>query len=213
MKEFSANHSFDWEFCAPDAPWQNGCSEALIKSVKKSIKISIGDQALTYSELQTVLMECANLLNDRPIGRHPTQPEDGRYLSPNDLLLGHSAITVPHGPFDMTASKFQRFKFVQKIADAFWKRWMESYFPSLLIQQKWHTSYRNVKKGDIVLVQDANLIRGKWRLGRVTEAEASLRDGFVRNIKLQYKNAESKNYLTMTRPVQRIIVLVPVEHQ
>ena len=90
---------------------------------------------------------------------------------------------------------------------------MESYFPSLLIQQKWHTSYRNVKKGDIVLVQDANLIRGKWRLGRVTEAEASLRDGFVRNIKLQYKNAESKNYLTMTRPVQRIIVLLPVEHQ
>ena len=213
LKEFSANHSFDWEFCAPDAPWQNGCSEALIKSVKKSIKIAIGDQALTYSELQTVLMECANLLNDRPIGRHPTQPEDGRYLSPNDLLLGHSTITVPHGPFDMTANKLQRFKFVQKIADAFWKRWMESYFPSLLIQQKWHTSYRNVKKGDIVLVQDSNLIRGKWRLGRVIEAEASLRDGFVRNIKLQYKNAESKNYLTMTRPVQRIIVLLPIEHQ
>ena len=98
LKEFSANHSFDWEFCAPDAPWKNGCSEALIKSVKKSIKIAIGDQALTYSELQTFLMECDNLLNDRPIGRHPTQPEDGRYLSPNDLLLGHSTITVPHGP-------------------------------------------------------------------------------------------------------------------
>ena len=34
LTEFGANHSFEWEFCSPNAPWQNGCSEALIKSVK-----------------------------------------------------------------------------------------------------------------------------------------------------------------------------------
>lgn len=31
IMEFGACHAFDWEFCAPNAPWQNGCSEALVK--------------------------------------------------------------------------------------------------------------------------------------------------------------------------------------
>ena len=213
LSEFSSNHSFEWEFCSPNAPWQNGCSESLIKSVKKSLKIAIGNQALAYSEFQTVLMECANLINDRPIGRHPTSPEDGVYLSPNDLLLGHSTNNVPQGPFDATANKYQRFKFVQRIADAFWKRWTEAYFPSLLIQQKWHTSHRNLRKGDVVIVQDSNLIRGKWRLGRVSKADPSLRDGFVRNVDIEYKNIGSKRHLTIMRPVQRVIVLIPIEDQ
>ena len=41
-------------------------------------------------EMQTTLFEVANLLNDRPIGRHPTHPDDGFYLSPNCLLLGRT---------------------------------------------------------------------------------------------------------------------------
>jgi hypothetical protein len=213
IADFSASHSIEWEFSSPGAPWQNGCSESLIKSVKKSLKIAIGKQALTFPEFQTALMECANLINDRPIGRHPTSPEDGVYLSPNDLMLGHSTHNVPQGPFDFTANKYQRFKFVQRIADAFWKRWTEAYFPSLIVQQKWHTSHRNVRKDDVVIVQDSNLIRGKWRLGRISKAESSLRDGFVRNVQIKYKNPCSKNFLTITRPVQRVIVLVPVEEQ
>ena len=44
----------------------------------------------TFSELQTVCFEAANLVNERPIGRHPTSPHDESYLCPSDLLLGHS---------------------------------------------------------------------------------------------------------------------------
>ena len=209
--EFSSSHSIEWNYSSPSAPWQNGCSESLIKSVKKSLKIAIGNQVLSYPELQTTLMECANLINDRPIGRHPTIPDDGIYLSPNDLLLGHSSHNAPSGPFDLATNKYQRFKFVQRLVDSFWKRWTESYFPSLIVQQKWHTSQRNVKVGDIVIVQDSNLIRGKWRLGRVTKAEQSLRDGYVRNVDVEYKNPSSKNFLSVTRPVQKLIVLVPID--
>ena len=64
-----------------------------------------------------------------------------------------------------------------------------------------------------MIVQDSNLIRGKWRLGRVMKADPSLRDGFVRNVDIQYKNVNSKNFLMITRPVQRVIVLVPAEDQ
>ena len=35
LKEYGAENGCDWDFSSPDAPWQNGCSEALVKSVKK----------------------------------------------------------------------------------------------------------------------------------------------------------------------------------
>ena len=104
-----------------------------------------------------------------------------------------------------------RHRFTQKIVNCFWKKWNESFFPSLVIQQKWYTAHRNVKVGDVVIVQDSNQIRGKWRLGRVTCAEPSLRDGFVRNIEVQYKNLDAKTFTTIERPVQKVIVLVPVD--
>ena len=213
IAEFGGANLFEWEFTSPSAPWQNGCSEALIKSVKRALKISIGTQVYTFTEMQTILFETASLVNERPIGRHPTSVEDGTYLSPNDLLLGHSTNKVPDGTYNTASSRYVRYRLVQQVINSFWKRWSQDFFPQLLIHQKWHTSHRNVKVGDVVLIQDSNLIRGKWKLGRVIQADPSLRDGFVRNVQINHKNPGSKNYLTLTRPIQKIIVLVPVEDQ
>ena len=86
-------------FFSPDAPWQNGCSEALLKSVKKAIKNAIGSQILMFSELMIVFYEVANLVNERPIGRQPEDPDDGSYLCPNHLLLGRATPQILSGPF------------------------------------------------------------------------------------------------------------------
>ena len=213
IREFGADNAIDWEFNAPDAPWQNGCAEALIKSAKKAISVAIGGQILTFPEMQTVLYEAANLLNERPIGRHPTSPEDGTYLSPNDLLLGRSTNKIAGGPFSNITNRYVRYRFVQKIITAFWNKWMRDFFPSLIVWPKWHTSSRSVKVGDIVLIQDSNQIRGKWKLGRIMQADPSLRDGFVRNVEIQYKNVEANTYTTINRPVQKIVVLVPIDEE
>ena len=207
---FGSKNSIDWSFNSPDAPWQNGCAEALVKSAKKAITIAIGSQVLSFTEMQTVLCEAANLLNERPIGRHPTSTEDGSYLSPNDLLLGRSTNKVSGDPFISMDRRYTRYKFVQKVITAFWNKWNRDFFPSLTVRQKWHTARRNVQVGDVVLIQDSNQIRGKWKLGRVSQADPSLRDGFVRNVEIKYKNEGTKTYTTVDRPVQRIIVLVPV---
>ena len=68
LKGFGVTEGFQWIFKSADAPWQNGVTEALIRYVKWAINASIGDSILTFSELQTVLYEVANLLNERPIG-------------------------------------------------------------------------------------------------------------------------------------------------
>ena len=91
LKEFG----FDWDFSSPDAPWQNGCSKALVKSGKKAIKNAIGSQILMFSELMTVFYEVANLVNERPIGRQPKDPDDGSFLSPYHLFLGRATPHIP----------------------------------------------------------------------------------------------------------------------
>ena len=85
-------------FTTPAAPHQNGCAEALtVKSCKKSQKTAIGGQLLTPFELYTCLLKIANLLNQRPIGRIPNDPDDGAYLCPNDMLLGRATPEIPQG--------------------------------------------------------------------------------------------------------------------
>ena len=119
LQEFGATEGLEWEFTPADAPWRNGVTESLIKSVKKALNVAVNDNVMTFSELQTVFYEAANLVNERPIGRHPTSTDDGYYLCPNNLLLGRCSTRVPSGPFNETCSPAQRFEFVQRICNAF----------------------------------------------------------------------------------------------
>ena len=82
-----ANNEIRLEFASGGAPWRQGCAEPLIKTVKKSLFFAVGKN-LSILKLQTVLFEGANLINSGPIGTHPTHPDDGCFLSPNEMLLG-----------------------------------------------------------------------------------------------------------------------------
>ena len=55
----------------------NISSEAMVKTKKKAIEKAIGDMVLAPFELYTCLLEVANLVNQRPIGRIPNDPDDG----------------------------------------------------------------------------------------------------------------------------------------
>ncbi|XP_014681609.1 PREDICTED: uncharacterized protein LOC106821357 [Priapulus caudatus] len=96
LKEFYAERQVIWKFVTPLAPHQNGCAEALVKSCKHAIRKSIGDQHLTPLEFYTCLQEIANLVNERPIGRHPNDPDDGNYICPHDILLRRASNTEFH---------------------------------------------------------------------------------------------------------------------
>ena len=123
LQEQATAKDAEWHFVPPEAPWMNGVTESLVKSVKKALSSAVGTQILSYSELQTVMFECAELVNKRPIGRTPSDPDDESYLCPNDLLLGRSTNKIPQGDFDCGINLSRRFRFVQSLACAFWKKW------------------------------------------------------------------------------------------
>ena len=89
-----------------------------------------------------------------------------------------------------------------------------------MLRQRWHTSHRNLKIGDVVLIQGSNLVRGNWKLGKVSDVYPDAHGKKVRRVDVQYKNLtvsepmkqyQGKGYVTVQRPVQRLVLLIPID--
>ena len=148
LKEFCAERGIKWQFATPLAPHQNGGTEAMVKTIKTALKKAIGDAVLAPFELYTCLLEITNLVNQRPIGRIPTDPDGGSYLCPNDILLGRATSTIPQGPFRQTENPRHRFEFCQRIVEAFWKKWSRDVLPQLVPRKKWNTESVRIRMKD-----------------------------------------------------------------
>ena len=55
-----------------------------------------------------------------------------------------------------------------------------------------------------------NLIRGQWKLGKICQVHPGIY-GKVRRVSIQYKNKGSDTFITIDRPVQRPVVILPVD--
>lgn len=119
LLEFCAEKGIEWKFTTPASPHQNGCAESLVETCKGALKGAVGEQVLLPLELHTCLLEIANLINQRPIGRIPNDQDDGAYICPNDILLGRAASQVPQGPFKQSKNPRRRVEFAQRIVESF----------------------------------------------------------------------------------------------
>ena len=226
---YGAEKSLQWKFIMAAFQHQNGGAESLVKVVKgimKSLMHSLSDTKLSLNELNTLLDECANLANERPIGQKPNNQTDPEYLSPNSLLLGRCSARISAGPFE-SADAFDEnpdnaktsFVLVQRITVQFWKVWQKLYFPTLLIRQKWHHQKRNLEPNDVCLLQDSNNLRGEWRLCRVVEVHPD-EHGVVRNVHIEvaarYNGSGPYKFqkpYTLNRHVSKLIVLATGEDE
>ena len=223
-----AEVGIEWKFIMPASQHQNGAAESMVKNVKGVIKAlthTIGETILSLNELNTLLAECSNLVNERPIGVKPNADTDPEYLSPNSMLLGRCSERISSGPFqskdlfdERPKAMTTRFLLVQRIVDQFWKNWTNLYFPTLLFQNKWHHQKRNLAVGDICMLQDSNLFRGEWRICTVTEVYPDTA-GVVRNVKVRVaprhdgkKSYKFKQAWELKRHVGKLIVIVPMEN-
>ena len=216
IQEWAVRRQIKWSLAPAEGPHQNGLSESLIRSVKRSIKHKVtNNNILTFSQLQMVMYEVANIINSRPIGIiSGSDPEQPSSITPNDLILGRATADVPQGPFDLGQSKKtnKQFRLLQSLVDSWWKTWYETVFPYLVPSYKWLQRHRNVKIGDVCLIRYKKEIRSTYRLGRVQDIKRGA-DGLVRTVILKYKLPGERNFRTVDRPVQGISVIVPLEEQ
>ena len=162
-----------------------GAWERIIRSIRKILRALLGQQLVTDEMLQTLTAEIAGILNSRPLTPVSSDPEDLEPLTPNHLLLLRSNPSLPVGSFgrEDCYSK-RRWRQVQYISDVFWKRWLKEYLPTLQKRAKWMKPRRSLEIGDLVLIADENVHRGKWPLGKVVDVFRG-KDGYVRSAKVQ----------------------------
>ena len=221
LRTFGGEQNFKWKLSPADSPWRQGKAERRIALIKKQLALSIGDTRVTPLELQTTLMEIANMCNERPIGLSRPRA-DGTYeiITPNQLLLGRSINILPDNtPIVENMPVAARFRLVHLISTNFWKRWSAEVSPGLVVRQKWHEQSRNLCVGDLVLICEPSKLKAKYKLGVVDSVTLSA-DNIVRSVVVRYvllqKNAKgdtNTRIIRVSRSVQRLVLILPVEEQ
>ena len=187
-----------WKFITARSPHWRGVWERLVQSTKKILYPLLRGPSLTDELFQTTLCIVENILNDRPLTRVSTDPDDELPLTPNMLLLSKRCESLPPGIFEKRDLYSRRYwRQANFIADCFWRRWLIEYLPTLQTRTKWHDEKPNLKKGDLVLVSDEQLHRGQWPLGIVIEP-ISGGDGLVRSAKVKFDGT------VKTRPIVKL---------
>ena len=190
--------AIEWHFNPPHAPHMGGVWERIIQSVKSTLRVLITDRFLTDEELLSFLAEVEKVLNDRPLTRMGSDPNDATPITPNDILLLRrndcsSSVSENHGIR-------KRWATVQELANKFYERFESEYLPTLQARAKWTQERPSLREGDIVLVAETEAKRGQWPLGLVVETLNS-HDGRVRSAKVKVGNS------IRTRPVDKLVFL------
>jgi len=161
-------------------------------------------QQVNDDELNTIIIECENIINSRPLIPVNDDP-DSEVLTPNHILIHRSGESFPLGLFDeRDAFVRKKWRHVQFVCEQFWKKFTLHYFHYLHTRTKWFRPQRNLKVGDYVAIQDKNLPRRLWIVGVIIEVFPS-EDNLVRTVKVRTRTSE------LLRSVQRVVLLEGVD--
>ena len=204
--------SCDFVFNSPHSSHMGGVWERQIRSIRNILSAQLNRPiTLDSNSLRTIMYEVMSLVNSRPLGI--VQSDTLEPLTPNHILHMKSGIVMPPpGNFDdQTVYSRKRWLKVQSVVTSFWNRWRQEYLSNLQVRNKWQTNKRNVQVDDIVIVQDTDMPRLEWKLGKVIECLPS-RDGQVRRVKVLIgdRSSDLKTFKpsVLERPIHKLVVLV-----
>ena len=220
-----------WTFCPSGAQWRNGAIESHVKRFKKSLELC-SQSGLNYAELQSLFKKIASVLNSRPISarygpRHTeSDPDYLEIITPNMLLTARSGVDLPGKDYCDEDRPSARLAYRQELEHAWWEQWKIQCFDSLLPTKTWTVERRNVRPGDVVLINYTDKSKsGTWKLGRVDSVEVD-DDGLVRTCVVEYRLVrcdlpaedlriyfKGLKFKQIRVPVQRLSLILPVEEQ
>ena len=191
-----------WKFIAPASPHQGGVYERLVGLMKSPFKKTFAKTTYTFEQFKTNIAECEAVVNSRPLGFLSEHPNDMLPITPAMLVLGYS----PSQFVDSSDLKNDprtaggRWKDRLKARDQFYERFLKDYLLALNEKEKWTSLQKNLKIGDVVLIQHDNLPRLVWPQAIIVEIYPG-RDNNIRTVLLK----TARGYVR--RSIQRIIPL------
>lgn len=201
QRVYALKNGFKWIFNPPDAPHMGGAWERLIKSVKTALATVLKEQAPTEEILYTLLCEIEHSVNSRPLTHVSVDPRDNESITPNHFLIGTSSGEIKLDTCEnVNQCTKKQWRTAQAFSDAFWRRWLREYLPTLLARNKWQNGNCSLHVGDIVLIADAQAPRNVWKTGKIVSIFPGS-NGIVRVAKVVTSSGE------YVRPVHKLILL------
>ena len=192
-------HAPEWVFITPRAPHHGGWWERLVRSVKSSLRKSLGQRCLQKKEMETILVEIEHTVNSRPLTRLYGEPGDDGPITPSHFLLEQPLERPIDNVIPLSATDLsQKYHARQLALSKFWRKWSEQYITNLPPVVQNFKSGGSVEVGDLVLIRDENMgSRLQWPLARVVKLHPG-RDGRVRSVDVKTKRS------IVCRPIQKL---------
>ena len=183
QREFESRR-IEWKFNLERSPWWGGMFERMVGLVKRILRKILGNALLNKDEMHTVLVEVEGILNSRPLTYIYEDEFNVDILTPSHLMFGRRlspfADHIEFNYSDDETSHSKRFLYLVRKLQHFWKRWRTEYLREL--REKHNAAGAgncDIHKGDIVLIEDGNVKRSQWKIGRIERLIVG-KDGNIR---------------------------------
>jgi len=191
----------EWSFITPRSPHHGGAWEIMVQAMKRAMLALSKGQSMNADTFDTYLCLAMNMLNNRPLSKHPSQ-DNPHYLTPNDFVVGRQDSSLVPGVENIPHSKLgNRWRQLETLGNQLWHRFIAEILPELSSREKWKSSRDDLKVGTLVLVIEPGLPRGVWKTGLITKVEEG-KDGHVRTVVVKIGKREYE------RPIARLVPLI-----
>jgi hypothetical protein len=206
LVELLSKDGAQWIFNPPATPHFGEEWEADVKSVESHLKRVIGEQLLTFKEMNTLLIQIEAVLNSRSISPQSDDPNDISDLIPGHFLVGQPLTIIPELSLrEVKISHFSRWQLLRKMLEDFWKQWSRNCLHRYLAIYKRNKAVPSTTVGSLVLVVDERYPPSKWLLDHVTKTHPR-KDGHTRVVTIRTQVSE------IQRPVTKLC-LFPINNE
>ena len=146
---------------------------------KRSLRKALGRSKTSNKELITIVCEIEALLNSRPLTHVDADITSRQVLTPSHFLTLNVRTGCPDAKLnddhliDTSSELVATWKNGQTQINNFWNIWLTDYLQSLRERKSYKLKpvkgevRRKPRIGEIVIVQDKNQPRGKWKIAKV----------------------------------------------
>ena len=178
VQSYVSNEAIRWKFIVELAPWKGGFYERLIGLTKRTLKKSLGKVKMNDQQLVTIVTETEAVINTRPLV-YVENDINSKAITPADFITLNNCTGVPEIEINynvvekLSNTLLEQWKKGQSRLNHFWKIWTKEYLQTL---RERHTLMMKPRKGEVtrlpqigevVIVEEENMPRGRWVIGRI----------------------------------------------
>ena len=223
----TASKGIEWHIVPTESQWKNGRSERAIQSIKRTLKHLHSGKCLNFRELQVLLERASDAINSRPLGVRHNGGAEPNYapVTPNLLLKCRRSQYYPgdmalyYEPHEEDAL---RLKEMEEAFDSWWRAWFADVFDSLIPAKRWKDEHPNLVEGDLcMMVSQQKFAKPTYKICKVSKVFKD-EHGLVRTVKVLSRPRDirepvlpylSKQLVSQTVPVQRLVLVLPLAEQ